>query len=314
MERKRTASFGRSSRECASALSRFRGMSEHALTVLDFHRALEQVAGHATSEAGRAAVLSMRPQTDREWVERELTRVSEATAFLEARSPWSPPEIPDCLPLFERLAVEGSVLDGTELNAVGVSLVSGGELAEAFDAESSPSDALGFIQRRLHTDRDLQDRIAKTTDASGEILDTASPDLRRIRRRLRGARNKIVRKLEAFIADLPERVRVADASVGVRDGRYVVPVRRDGKRDVGGIVHDESQTGATLFVEPPMAIELTNELRGLEQEETREIHRVLSEITQALRPLHPSLTASWEALVEFDSLGARARAASAWGA
>ena len=235
-------------------------------------------------------------------------------AFLEARSPWSPPEIPDCLTLFELLAVEGSVLDGAELYAVGVSLVSGGQLAEAFDTEASPASALAFIRRRLHTDRDLRDRIAKTTDASGEILDTASPDLRRIRRRLRGARSKIVRKLEAFIADLPERVRVADASVGVRDGRYVVPVRRDGKRDVGGIVHDESQTGATLFVEPPMAIELTNELRGLEQEETREIHRVLSEITQALRPLHPSLTASWEALVEFDSLGARSRAAIAWGA
>ena len=289
-------------------------MSEHALAVLDFHRALEQVAGHATSEAGRASVLSMRPRKDREWVERELTRVSETMAFLEARAPWSPPEIPDCLPLLERLAVEGSVLDGTELYAVGVSLVSGGELADAFDAESSPANALAYIRRRLHTDRDLQGRIAKTTDASGEILDTASPDLRRIRKRLRGARNKIVRKLEAFIADLPERVRVADASVGVRDGRYVVPVRREGRRDVGGIVHDESRTGATLFVEPPMAIELTNELRGLEQEETREIHRVLSEITRSLRPLHPSLTANWEALVEFDSLGARARAASDWGA
>ncbi len=314
-------------------------MSEHALTVLDFHRALEQVAGHATSEAGRAAVLSMRPHTDREWVERELTRVSETATFLEAHSPWSPPEIPDCPPIFERLAVEGSVLEGAELHAVGVSLVSGGQLAEALDAESSNGEsskgksskgeassegaadveagrfaALAFVRNRLHTDPDLQDRIARTTDASGEILDTASPDLRRIRKQLRGSRNKIVRKLEAFIADLPERVRVADASVGIRDGRYVVPVRREGKRDVGGIVHDESQTGGTLFVEPPMAIELTNELRGLEREKTREIHRILSEITQTLRPLQPSLTASWEALVELDSLSARARAAGEWGA
>ncbi len=286
-------------------------MSEHALTVLDFHRALEQVAEHATSDAGRAAVLSMRPHTDREWVERELTRVSETMTLLETLSPWSPPEIPDCLHLFESLAVEGSVLDGAELHAVGGSLASGGLLAEALD--ESRFEALAFIRDRLHTDPDLEGRIAKTTDASGEILDSASPDLRRIRKRLRGSRNKIVRKLEAFVADLPERVRVADASIGVRDGRYVVPVRREGRKDVGGIVHDESQTGATLFVEPPMAIELTNELRGLEQEETREIHHILTEITKALRPLHPSLLASWQALVEFDSLGARARAASDWG-
>ena len=287
-------------------------MSEHALVVLDFHRALEQVAGHATSEAGRKAVLSLRPQTDPEWVERELTRVSETEAFLKAQPTWSSPEIPDCLPLFERLAVEGSVLEGVELNAVGVSFVSGGQLAEALDAESFA--ALAFIQARLHPDTDLETRIARITDDSGEILDTASPDLRRIRKQLRGSRNKIVRKLEAFVADLPERVRVADASVGVRDGRYVVPVRREGKKDVGGIVHDESHTGATLFVEPPMAIELTNELRALEREETREIHRILSEITQTLRPLHPVLTASWEALVDFDSLTARAMAARDWGA
>ena len=287
-------------------------MSEHALAVLDFHRALEQVAEHAASEAGRAAVLSMRPRTDREWVECELTRVSETVAFLRERSTWSSPEIPDCLPFFERLAVEGSVLEGVELYAVGVSLVSAGQLAEALDVESFAT--LAFIRARLHTDPDLEARIARTTDDSGEILDTASPEIRRIRKQLRGSRNKIVRKLEAFVAGLPERVRVADASVGVRDGRYVVPVRREGRKDVGGIVHDESHTGATLFVEPPMAIELTNELRALEREETREIHRILSEITKTLRPLHPSLTASWEALVDFDSLASRARAAIDWGA
>ncbi len=312
MERKRTASSGRSSRESGRALPRFRGMSDHALTVLDFHRALEQVAGRATSEAGRAAVLSMRPSTDRVWVDRELTRVSETEAFLKAHSAWSSPEIPDCLTLFERLAVEGSVLEGVELYDLGVSLLSGRQLAEALDEESFA--ALAFVRSRIHTDSDLETRISKTTDDSGEILDTASPDLRRIRKRLRASRNKIVRKLEAFVADLPERVRVADASVGVRDGRYVVPVRREGKKDVGGIVHDESHTGATLFVEPPMAIELTNELRALEREEAREIHRILTEITERLRPLHRLLTDSWEALVDFDSLAARARAASDWGA
>ena len=294
-------------------------MSEHALTVLDFYRALEQVADRATSEAGRAAVRLLRPQTDRDWVERELTRVSETGAFLETHSPWAPPEIPDCLPIFEHLAVEGKVLEGAELHALGVSLASGGLLDEALDVASSKggwsgAEALAFIRSRLHADTNLQNRITRTTDASGEILDTASPELRRIRKRLRSSRNKIVRKLEAFIEDLPERVRVADGSVGVRDGRYVVPVRREGRRDVGGIVHDESHTGATLFVEPPMAIELTNELRGLEREETREIHQILTEITQALRPLRPSLVASWEALVEFDSLYARARVASDWGA
>ena len=129
-ERKRTESSGKNSREfmwvsreCGTARPRrgssaavvgFLGMSEHALTVLDFYRVLELVAERATSEAGRAAVRLLRPQTDRNWVERELTRVSETGAFLETRSPWAPSEIPDCLPIFGRLAVE-EVRRGTPL-------------------------------------------------------------------------------------------------------------------------------------------------------------------------------------------------------
>lgn len=144
------------------------------------------------------------------------------------------------------------------------------------------------------------------------MLDGASADLRRLRARLRGAHTKIVRKLEAFARDLPERYGVADASVTVREGRYVVPIRREGKREVGGIVHDESHTGATLFVEPPMAIALMNELRGLEREEAREVHKILTELTGELRPHQGALTGSRQALVDFDSLFARARAAREW--
>ena len=109
--KQRVAHMAHNHHESGTALPRLGGMSEHALTVLDFHRALEHVAGRATSEAGREAVRSMRPRTDRMWVKRELTRVSETQAFLDARSTWSVPEIPDCVPLFELLAVEGSVLD-----------------------------------------------------------------------------------------------------------------------------------------------------------------------------------------------------------
>jgi DNA mismatch repair protein MutS2 len=100
---------------------------------------------------------------------------------------------------------------------------------------------------------------------------------------------------------------VADASVTVREGRYVIPVRREGRGEVGGIVHDESATGATLFVEPPAAVEMMNRLRELESEEAREVTRILRELTTRLRPLQPELLASLAALVSLDSLYARAR-------
>ena len=289
-------------------------MSDHALSVLDFPRALQLVAGYATSEAGRGAVLSLRPSTDRVWLERELGRIADTGAFVESLSPWAPPTIPDCAEALSRLGVEGSVLEALELHRVGVLLASSGELALTLAARREDFPELGILGDRLHRDPQTVARVDKSVDDTGEVLDTASPDLKRIRGRLRSAHSKIVRKLEAFVRDLPERYTVPDASVGVREGRYVVPVRREGKKEVGGIIHDESHTGATLFVEPPVALALTNELRALEREEVREVHRVLTEITKLLRPSRDALLGSLDALVEFDSLYARARAARDWGA
>src|SRR5450759_748787 len=98
-----------------------------------------------------------------------------------------------------------------------------------------------------------------------------------------------------------------DASVTVRNGRYVMPMRREGVRSTGGIVHDTSATGATVFIEPPAAVEAGNHIRELAIEEQREVDRILRELTDALRPHHDALEASLEALVVLDSLAARAR-------
>jgi DNA mismatch repair protein MutS2 len=116
-----------------------------------------------------------------------------------------------------------------------------------------------------------------------------------------------VERLASYMASLPPHLQVQDSSVTVREGRYVIPVRREGRGEVGGIVHDESATGATLFVEPPVAVEMMNRLRELEAQEAREVTRILRELTARLRPLHPALLASLDALVSLDSLYARAR-------
>ena len=121
------------------------------------------------------------------------------------------------------------------------------------------------------------------------MRDDASPALYRLRREIKTVRGRLVERLAAYMSTLPDHYRVADASVTVRDGRYVIPVRREGRGEVGGIVHDESATGATLFVEPPLAVEAMNRLRELEAEEAREVLRILRELTDRLRPLHPEM-------------------------
>ncbi|HET9002537.1 MAG TPA: Smr/MutS family protein, partial [Gemmatimonadaceae bacterium] len=124
---------------------------------------------------------------------------------------------------------------------------------------------------------------------------------------------ELVRILERVMGGLESHHRAPDMSVTVREGRYVIPVRREGARQVGGIVHGASGTGGTLFVEPPAAIEFGNRIRELEAEELREVDRILLEATDRVRPLRDALVASLGALIALDSLYARARYAIEFG-
>ncbi|MBW3534295.1 MAG: endonuclease MutS2 [Gemmatimonadetes bacterium] len=287
-------------------------MNRHALEVLELPRVLALVAGRAASEPGREAVLAREPGTDPEALRRELERVAQTMAFLQEKAGWGPPTIPDARATLRRLAVKGSFLEPVEVHRLGVLLASGRELGRELDGRAGDHPALGSLRERLHEHPELEEAIVRTVEADGSVLDTASRELKRIRGELKRAHSRIVQKLESYMRTLPERVQVGDASVTIREGRYVIPVRREGKGEVGGFVHDESGTGATVFVEPPIAIRLMNELRDLERDEQREIQRILRELTGRLAPEADALTGSQEALVDFDSLHARARMATEW--
>ena len=287
-------------------------MSAHALSVIEFPRAMALVAGRAASPLGREAVLARRPSPDPGTVRRELERVGETTRFLSEKAGWGPPAIPDAWGALRRLSLEGSVLEPLELYALGVVLASGRALAAELDRREQSWPALASLRALLLVEETLEAEVGCTVDAEGTVVDSASRELRRIREQLRRAHSRIVRALEEYVRSLPERYVVSDASVTIREGRYVIALRREGKGEVGGLVLGESATGATVFVEPPLAIQLRNELGELEREEAREVQRILRELSARLRPFAAALEGSQEALVDFDSLHARARAALAW--
>ncbi len=286
-------------------------MSGHALEVLEFERVLERVAQRASSELGRERVLALSPRTDRAEVVRELERVAAVLDFLEERPDWSLGAVPDLGATLAELRAEGAVLEAKALHLVGSLLNTSRLLKEALPAQAVEGP-LAATASRLLALRPIEDEIARSVDPEGGVLSTASRDLKRIRDRLRGAHGKVVRALEKYLASIPSQYVVPDASVTIREGRYVVSIRREGKSEVGGIVHGESQTGATIFVEPPIAIELMNGLRDLEGEEAREVHRILRALTASLTPHADALAGVLDALVEFDALQARARTARRW--
>src|SRR5213078_4282764 len=155
--------------------------------------------------------------------------------------------------------------------------------------------------------KELETRLVQSISPDGQVLDGASRELARARQRVREARQRVIDRLGAILGSLDQSERAPDAAVTIRGGRYVIPIRNTARARVGGIVHDESATRSTMFVEPPEIIELGNELRAAESAEQREVLRVLRELTDLLRPHMTTIAAAWEMCVAFDDLCARAR-------
>ena len=288
-------------------------MNAHALSVLEFPRVLDVVADRASSSLGATAVRALTPRTDREWLAAELARVQAMRAMLSAEGGWQPEQIPDARQPLGRLRVQGAALDGTQLTAIAMLLRSSRRTQSALRDPRRPAIAtaylLPFAARLIAAQRD-EDAIDRAIDGDGTVRDDASPALRRLRRELMGAQGELVRLLERIMSQLEPNHQVTDMSVTVRNGRYVIPVKSHARATIGGIMHDSSGTGATVFIEPPAAVEFGNRIRELENEEQREVERILRDLSDAVRPLQPAMLEAFAALVELDVLYARARYAN----
>jgi len=285
-------------------------MNAHALHVIEFPRVRELVAGRATSELGAARVRQLDPVVDRELLEAEHARVAAVRSIIQGDKPWHPEALPDLTAALSRLRVEGVVWSGAELLAGAQLLRSSRRTRDSLGDERRPALAravLAPLAQRLIAINNLEESIERTIQDDGSVRDEASPALRHVRRELRSAEGDLVRLLERIMERLDPHHRVSDMSVTVREGRFVIPVRREGRGSVGGIVHGASSSGATLFVEPPAAVEFGNRIRELEAEEREEVERILRELTDNIRPHREALLDSTDALAALDALFARAR-------
>ncbi|GAC1686211.1 MAG: endonuclease MutS2 [Gemmatimonadaceae bacterium] len=290
-------------------------MNAHALGVLELPRVLGLVAANASSSLGAAHVRGLVPGSDLGVLNGEHARVEAVRSLVAGDAPWHPEPLSDLTEPLTRLRLVGASWSAPELAAGALLLRSSRRTRDALRdprRAGAATAVLAELTDQLLSDRVVEDRIIAVVGEDGIVRDDASPTLRRLRRELRAAEGELVRLLEREMARLPSHLRVDDASVTLRNGRYVIPVRREGRGALGGIVHDASATGGTLFVEPPAAIEFGNHIRELEAEERREVERILSELTDELRPAHDGLVRSLSALVELDSLYARARFAEAF--
>lgn len=288
----------------------------HALTVLEFSRVLDLVAGHASSAAGAGRTRDLQPLASERDVAAEHSRVEAMRAIVSSERGWNPEPIPDLAGALGRLRVDGTSWSAQELRSAVTLLISSRRALDALQdktLDEGVAAPLASLAASLVRDPVTEREIDRVITEDATVRDDASPALRKVRKELRGAVADLVRMLERLMAKLEANHRVEDGSVTVRNGRYVIPVRREGRGAVGGIVHDVSSTGSTIFVEPPAAVEASNRMRELEAEELRETERILLEATDRLRPHRDALVSTLDALVTLDSLVARARYAIAFG-
>ena len=258
---------------------------------------------------GRERALGLEPSTDLPQIQAALAETRQGRIALGAAGspPWD--VIPDVRDTLERARTIGAVVEGAELVTLIPLLDAAGRLAGYGRSITPDAPELGRALGALPSIGPLRDRLRHALDDDGTLRDEASPALRRLRARLRELRRDLVKRLEGFFQQPGADALFQERYVTVRHGRYVLPVLAGAKGRMRGIVHDRSQSGATIFVEPESVVEDNNELVDLARDEDAEILRVLAALTDAVREALPELARLVDGIGEADLIFARAELA-----
>jgi DNA mismatch repair protein MutS2 len=280
-------------------------MHEKSVQTLEFPKVLARVADQAGFSVGRERVLALRPTPDLGEARRRLSFTSEAALLLDEQPRTGVAGAHDIRSRLVR-AGRGGDLTASDLVAV-VSTLRGALGAsrqlEGLDPETFPQ--LRELRERLPVHPQLVRRIEQVVNDEGEVLDTASVRLRRLRGEVRTANQRLQQRLRTLVGEFGQALQ--EPIVTTRGDRYVVPVKADCRGRVRGIVHDQSASGATLFIEPMVVVELNNQLRELESREREEVDRILREVSGEIGSEAEAIRQAVDSLAEFDCELAKAR-------
>ena len=255
---------------------------------------------------GREQALALTPAVHLAAITRALDETTEGRAALALAGapPWE--MIPDVRPTLDAVRVPGAVAEGTELAAMIPLLDAAGRLSAYGRSIRDAAPGLADAFADFPSPRALADLLRRSLAEDGSVVDDASPALRRLRSRLRDLRTQIVRSLERYLQAPGADAIFQERYVTVRHGRYVLPVASSAKSRLRGIVHDRSQSGATLFIEPDGMVDANNELVQAIREEESEVLRVLAALTDAVRAALPELEMLLAGMARLDVIFARA--------
>ncbi|QEA34917.1 endonuclease MutS2 [Weissella soli] len=284
-------------------------MNNKVLATLEYDVVKQQIRPYLATIAGEIELNKLQPTSDATDMQSWLQETADAAKVLRLAAGITIPRLADVKPHMQRLKIAAS-LSGTELSQVGRVLFAAGQVRAFFENLEADKDehfdALAPYYTRLMALPELTRRVNTAIDGDGRITDEASPELHRIRQAITGTENGIRQKMQEYTRGKSAQY-LSDPIVTIRNDRYVIPVKIEYRSKFGGVVHDQSQTGQTLYIEPADVVNMNNRLRENQLKERHEEERVLAELSEILRPEADAILQNAEILGHLDFVNAKAR-------
>lgn len=280
-------------------------MNEKALKTLEYTKIIDQLTEYASTEMGKQMCRELQPSCDLGTIRQSQTETTDALTRVRMKGSLSFGGVKDVRGSMKRLEI-GSSLGIPELLSVS-SLLTVAARAQSYGrhekSEEFPDDSLDERFRALDPLTPVNNEIKRCLPSEDEVSDDASPGLAKVRRSMKIVGGRVHTQLNSILNS--SRTYLQDAVITMRDGRYCLPVKAEYKSQVPGMVHDQSSTGSTVFIEPLAIVKLNNELRELEIQEKREIEFVLAALSSQLMPYTDAILSDLSILAELDFIFAK---------
>jgi DNA mismatch repair protein MutS2 len=290
----------------ASGVALYTDMNDKSWQVLEYPKILGQLAEHTSFSLGHELALKLRPSSREDVVTRRQHETSEARGLLDLKPDLSLGGVSNLRPLLKKARLQSTLTTG-ELLDTRNTLLSARNLRRSIAPLHERLPILASRAEDIDQYSTLPQEIGKAINERAEVVDHASDELRRIRQQVSEVHDELLDRLERIISSPANEHYLQEKIVTERHGRYVIPLKADFKGRIPGVVHDQSSSGATLFIEPLATLDLNNQWRQLEVEEEREVERILKQLTASVAQEEESIARTLRSLAGLDLAFAKAK-------
>lgn len=286
-------------------------MNKSVFETLEFDKILRHLSTFSISPLGEEHILAIKPHDDIQIITQKLNDVTEFRALIDFDDVFPIDGLQDIRPQLNKVSLEGNLLPAEELVKVVMTLRVFRNIQEYFKTRKEKYPQLCRFAADIKSFRTIEKEISRCVDMNTyEVLDKASPALASIRKSIYSLQRSIRKKLESMVRTLSKKKYLQEDIITIRDGRPVIMIKDEYKNQLKGVIHDQSASGASLFLEPIETLEMNNQIKSQRMEEKREIERILKELTALIFEVLDDILASLIAAGKLDFIRAKAQFSS----